>query len=242
MDVTAFQSTELEMKPVSGGIVVAATSASGSSRLLRRVMSHRAACAAVAGTITTMVWLGMFTIGLCVPTEPFRQHLMSIAPGPESPWLIDVLRSLIIVAAAYTPTNLAILCCAAALVGCLGRLATTNDAEAHAATLNSRNSETGQVVQVTATSVTPSTASMAVSPLAPSISAVTWGLFIYLIVISGSVVMTGDPFKMTTPEQYLRLAGTSSLLAFVVGWRPQFIADLVTRAGGMLPTGGEKKP
>lgn len=215
----------------------------GRRRVLRRVMRHRAIFAALAGTITTGLWLAMFTIGLSVPTQAYRDRLMSMNPASQAgaPDLWETLCSLIVIGFAYTPTNLAILCCAAALVGCLGRLATTNDAEAHAATLKSEDPGTGRTLEVTATAVATSPSTMAISPLAPAITAVTWGLFIYLIVISGTVVVAGDPFKATSPEQYLRLAGTSSLLAFVVGWRPQFIADLVMRAGAMLPTGGDKK-
>jgi hypothetical protein len=217
--------TELETTLIRNGILRHHTgpqSAGWASRVVHRFGGRRTVYAAIAGTLATGLWLGLFTIGLAVPTQPYRDRLMAMDPSKAgAPAISEIFSSLIVVGFAYTPTNLALLCCAAALVGCLGRLATTNDAEARAIIDQERNG----------TAKTEGAADEGggtrVSPLAPAITAITWGLFIYLIVVSGTVVVTGDPFKSTSPEQYLRLAGSASLLAFAVGWRPQSITQFV---------------
>jgi hypothetical protein len=196
------------------------------SRLVRQVGGRRTVFAATAGTFATGLWLGLFTIGLCIPTQAYRDRLMAIDPiKAGSPSVPEIFESLVVVAFAFTPTNLALLCCAAALVGCLGRLATTDDAEARAL-LDAHEDAKGTEAP------TLERGAVTVSPLAPAITAITWGLFIYLIVVSGTVVVTGDPFQSTSPEQYLRMASSTSLLAFAVGWRPQFISQLVSGVCG----------
>jgi hypothetical protein len=75
--------------------------------------------------------------------------------------------------------------------------------------------------------------------LRPTISAITWGFFIYLFLISGMMLAVENPFSATTPDQYLRLAGTASLFAFVVGWRPELLTRLVAQVG-QARMGGEQ--
>lgn len=221
--------TQLESKLVRNGTLPesGADSKAGAgwaSRVVSNIGGRRTVFAATAGTLATGLWLGLFTIGLTIPTQPYRDRLMAMDPSKAgAPGVSEIAESLIVVGFAYTPTNLALLCCAAALVGCLGRLATTNDAEAQAALDEAQN---GAGTKAPCETVAESGGTQ-VSPLAPAITAITWGLFIYLIVVSGTVVVTGDPFKSTSPEQYLRLAGSASLLAFAVGWRPQSITQFV---------------
>ena len=69
------------------------------------------------------------------------------------------------------------------------------------------------------------------SSLAPAVTAVVWGFFIYLALMSGTIAMSGTPFQNTTPEEYLRMAGVGSLLAFVVGWSPQIVTQMVSQVG-----------
>jgi hypothetical protein len=55
------------------------------------------------------------------------------------------------------------------------------------------------------------------------LSATLRGFVIYLCLIAGLYVAVDDPFKDSTPGQYARLAGTLSLLAFIVGFDPSRI-------------------
>lgn len=162
----------------------------------------------------------------------------------------------LLVTVTFTPTNVAILCCLAALVGCFGRIATATGgmigaiASAQssmtvgvgsAATGDTSTAAPGSAMTVTVGSgattdggglpTVSDPGDIASGTLAPAVAAVMWGFFIYLSAISGLVAITGDPFSSTTPGQYLRLAGAVSLFAFVVGWRPHLLMQLVSQVG-----------
>ena len=192
----------VEDKPAPGATLRRVTEPMGGGRVVS---------AALGGLVSTGLWIGMFTAGIAVPSQPFRDGLLSIAASapPPNAYAIagpmDALRALVIIAFCYTPTNLAMLCCLAALVGCLASTAT--------------NPPPKQAVAGDASAI----------PLRPAMSAVTWGFFIYLFMISGMLLAVENPFASTSPDQYLRLAGTASLLAFVVGWRPELVAKLITQ-------------
>lgn len=189
---------------------------------------------AICGTCVTGVWLLIFTLGLAVPSQPFRDRLLALGTtAGANLGLFGIVQDVVTVALVYTPTNLMLLCCVSSLVGCLARLATTRaQAEARRAP---------------ATAEKPRVAEEPIAAdLAPAISAVTWGFFIYLVVLSGTIVITGEPFKATSPESYLRVAGTTSLFAFAVGWRPEILTTLVRRIGdnhlgSSIGRGAEKK-
>ncbi|MDX2146362.1 MAG: hypothetical protein SFZ23_02470 [Planctomycetota bacterium] len=247
------ESALVEAKPATrseADIAKARRRALRADRLARQISAKRVVGAAIMGAVMTAIWLIIFTLGLSVPSEPFRQTLLQLGSTNALPALSEVVASAFVVLMVYTPTNLLMLCVASALIGCLGRTATSVD-DISAALLkrfkmhgveteSSRGSKFTMADAPSAASVT--------SPgwlLAPAVSAVTWGFFIYLVVISGIVVVTGEPFQDTSPDQYLRLAGSTSILAFVVGWRPQILTALVTRIGdsrlGEPREGREKK-
>lgn len=218
------------------------------SDITHAVGGRRTAFAASFGSVIVVLWLTLFTVGLSVPTAPYRERLLNLANPAVTSRATDpsIVESLVVIAFAFTPTNLALLCMVSALAGCLGRLATTDDAAAELArhrriekvtiectdsTSPVAASATSAATATESTTVQQASTNITVSPLAPAITAVTWGFFIYLVIVSGTVVLTGDPFKDTSPEQYLRLAGAASLLAFAVGWQPQILAQLVSNVG-----------
>ena len=55
------------------------------------------------------------------------------------------------------------------------------------------------------------------------------GLFIYLILISGLLLLGASPFENLAQAQYTRLAGTSSLFSFMIGYNPKMLSRLVSR-------------
>jgi len=53
------------------------------------------------------------------------------------------------------------------------------------------------------------------------------GFVIYLLLLAGVYAATPSPFNDTTPEQYVRMAGTVSLLAFLVNYEPNMFQSVI---------------
>jgi hypothetical protein len=68
------------------------------------------------------------------------------------------------------------------------------------------------------------------------LSATMRGFVIYLCLVAGLYVAMDDPFKDSTPGQYARLAGSLSLVAFVVGYDPTRIEGWLRMTPGPLPS------
>ena len=55
------------------------------------------------------------------------------------------------------------------------------------------------------------------------------GLFVYLVLMSGVLVIEGTPFAQITPDGYIRQATTASLMAFVMGYFPELFRGALDR-------------
>lgn len=209
-------------------------------RWINAVGGPNVAGAAFGGSLVTALWIALFTVGLSVPSQPFRDGLLAVGASTPPPNAYPVtgpasaLYALVVTCFSYTPTNLAILCCTASLVGCLGFSAMNRNGNSKHE--NADTHEKGEGTDAHAAGKKPTAhakhnlAKGSLS-LRPAVSAVTWGFFIYLFLISGTLIAVENPFATTSPEQYLRLAGTASLLAFVVGWQPEVLMRLVAQVG-----------
>ncbi len=213
---------------------------------------HRLLGCAAAGTFITGLWLATFTVGLSIPSQPFRDRLLTMGStvpdqvtGAAGIGFPEAVSDVAMVAISFTPTNLALLCCVSALAGCLGRMASTNGvvercrSEAvQVSTVSSSSTPSTSTTPAQTASISTSERSITssdadkVSPLAPAISAVTWGFFIYLVALSGTLIISGEPFKNASPEQYVRMASSASLAAFVVGWKPDILNQLLDKMRG----------
>ena len=56
-------------------------------------------------------------------------------------------------------------------------------------------------------------------------TAVMRAFIVFLCVVAGLYIAMDDPFKDPTPAQYIRLAGTLSVLAFMVGYDSSRLED-----------------
>jgi hypothetical protein len=55
------------------------------------------------------------------------------------------------------------------------------------------------------------------------------GFVLYLVLLAGTVLMIEKPFETTTPEQYFRISGVNALIAFLAGYRPEFLRKTLAR-------------
>lgn len=134
--------------------------------------------------------------------------------------LLSALGSFFIVLLAFTPTNLALICCTAGVIAAARRrlqLSTDPDRD------NRDRSH-------------------------PLLSAFLRGLFVFLIAISGILVLLEDPILGTaSPGQYIRFAGLLSLTSFIVNYDPTVFVLLVDQVRQRIqersegPSPGEKE-
>jgi len=118
----------------------------------------------------------------------------------------------LLVLGTYTLTNIAILCLLSSLLGALGARADLNtDTEAEAAADNS----------------------------SPRNSALLRGFLVYIALLAGLLIFGDDP-TAPSQKQYVRLAGFTSVFAFVLSYRPSLFGTLLQRVGTVIE--GKKTP
>ena len=105
----------------------------------------------------------------------------------------------------YTFTNIAFLCCLSAIIGAVGRSARIDDARSSAET----------------------------DFRTLCISAIIRGFFMYIVIISGTLILSDQKFDDISIQQYLKLAGLVSLLSFAVGYDPSLFGRLFNRVASL---------
>ncbi|HUE97287.1 MAG TPA: hypothetical protein VMN39_11540, partial [Longimicrobiaceae bacterium] len=176
------------------------------------------------------LWLGIFAGGIIVDTRPYRVAISSggvtaleapateeaagaaatASPTATAPNVPGLLESWIVVLLWFLPLNLALLCTAAGVLGAYGNRANLHDDETRRPPADVSN---------------------------PYISALLRGFFVYLIMISGLLLLDDAPFSNPTPGQYIRLAGLMSLFSFVVNYNPTVFSRLLMIAADRIQRG-----
>lgn len=151
-----------------------------------------------------VIWLFLFTGGLIIGTQPYRTAL-GTATVKLGLW--ELARSWFVVFTCYTLSNVALLCCLSSLLGAFGRRAKL--------VLQDEEERVGGAGN-------------------PYVSAMIRGFFMYLVLLSGVLILLEKPFSDPSQEQYLRLAGFISLLSFMVGYNPHLFSRLLTRIAELV--------
>lgn len=154
-------------------------------------------------TIATIVlWIVIFLAGIIINSAPYREKMTLRAPNVFT-WIVNW----IIVLFVYTPTNVAVLSILAGLLGALGRCATL-----HVITQD-KNEEFPE------------------DPINPYLSGIVRGFIVYLLIISGMIIiLESPPISPTGPDQYVRLASVISVASFIVSYNPRYFGKLLHRA------------
>jgi hypothetical protein len=169
---------------------------------MKRLASHEA----VSGTLAVFIWLLLFGAGLLIDSAPYRTKISNGTFG-----IMDVVATLCF----YTPLNVALLTLFAGFAGgCLSKVT-----YGHWST---------QAIKDTANLASNAGIGdreffMTESPFASTMRS----FVVYLAVIAGLYITTNGPFEKPTSEQYVRFAGTISLLSFLVGYDPTRLQDLI---------------
>ncbi len=156
-------------------------------------------------------WGIVFTAGFVINSGPLRDALGS----GTTLSVLQKLKYWFVVLTTFTLTNVAILCCLASLLGAVGR--------------RLRLGFSRQESDARDDAANPYTA------------AVVAGFFVYLVAISGILVLVEQPFSALSPERYVRLAGLISLLSFLVGYSPRMLSQFLGRVAEIIE-GVAKQP
>lgn len=140
-------------------------------------------------TVCLLAWLLLYTGGIVIGTQSFRQELNQDINYFRAVWCW------IVIITCYTMTNLALLCCLSATIGALCKGNT-----------------------------------------APYYAFLAQGLFVYLILVSGLLLLGNSPFDTTSQSQYTRLAGTASLFSFMIGYNPLLFRRIIEKLEDLTKT------
>jgi hypothetical protein len=130
--------------------------------------------------------------------------------NPEGHGVLSLAWAAVIVLTCHTVPNIAVLCCLSSFLGVIGSRI-FNEADAGAGPQAGR--------------------------LAGYVSAVTRGFFVYLIILSGTVVVSDEAFTRLSQEKYVRLAGLASLISFTIGYHPALFRHLLERVDSFMSSG-----
>ena len=154
-----------------------------------------------AGILAMVLWLTVFASGLFVSTEAMRSEIAN----PATSTFVR-LWDMVVVGISYTLTNVLYLSCLTAFLGCMMRR-----------------------WQVGGLERTPRNAS-SIAASRIYVAAVLRGFFLYLMFISGFLlVSTEKTVTQTEFAQYIRIAGMSSIIGFIVGYDPNLLTRLMDR-------------
>jgi hypothetical protein len=148
------------------------------------------------------LWIVIFLAGIIINSAPYRDRMTSKAPN-----VFVWIANWIVVLFVYTPTNVAMLSIFAGLLGALGRRATLH------------------VITKDEDEEFPE------DPINPYLSGVVRGFIVYLLIISGMIIiLESPPISPTAPAQYVRLATVISVASFIVSYNPRYFGKLLHRA------------
>jgi hypothetical protein len=159
----------------------------------------------ILAIVTIIIWISLFAAGVIVDSSPYRTQITS---GSSSETSMSLVMAWFVVLLCFTPTNIALLSMFSGLLGALGRKATLHEVP----------DEDGDENEFPA------------DPINPYLSGVIRGFFVYLAIISGTVIVLETPFSSPTQEQYIRLAGILSVVSFIISYNPRNFGSFIQRA------------
>ncbi len=169
---------------------------------------------ALLGIIALAAWVALFSAGLLVDSAPYRNAIAAGAP---------TCSNLLHAAFIYTPTNVAMLCVLAALIGgCSSRVQTLKGLERRIG----KAREAGDAEKVERLELRADY--LHEQPMHSMLR----GFLVYITSVSGMLLITSEPFAAPTAEQFTRLAGLLSTLSFAIGYDPTRLEDLVQAIAG----------
>ena len=178
---------------------------------MKQTNSRRMQARIAMGSAALSLWMVFFSCGVFVETIEYRVFLAphSFPKHAEAdqttgivatPYSGSATYALLVATICFTPTNLAFLALLGGLMGGCTRNILLEG-------ISHENAEKIKPVRRRFLEESPWSAMMR-------------SFIVYLCVIAGLYFAIDDPFKDSTPAQYIRLAGTISVLSILVGYDP----------------------
>jgi hypothetical protein len=171
----------------------------------------------VFGVTTIFLWLCLFLVGIVVETASLRASIAenTIASGWElvSVWFVLLT--------CYTVTNIGILACLCAVIGKFSRRSLAYES----ASLNG---------------LKPAPIASFRDVLVLYSVAIARGFVIYLLLIGGLILLTTPVVTDSSPEEYIKIAGTVSILAFMAGYDAEVFKRAIDRVTAFSSEGKGK--
>lgn len=168
------------------------------------------------GVLGMMVWLSLFAAGLLLDSKPYRKAIEGALKANQPVSAEHVLLAALL----FTPTNVALL---SVLAGFLGGCASV---------LNDRNllQHEMQQAQAGGDAARASRLERRIRFMGESpIVSMMRGFVVYLAIISGIFLVISNPFENPTMDQFIRLAGLFSVVAFMMGYDPTRFEELLEK-------------
>ena len=162
------------------------------------------------GLAVVLVWLIIFISGILINSEPYRNVITgegnNLTTGWNEPGLVFAW---FVVIFSYTPSNLLMLSVFAGMIGAISRIA-----KLHVTKVGEEEIPSDKT--------------------SPIMSGVLRGMFIYLLMLSGLLVLDEAALTEPSQDQYARLAGIVSLFCFLISYDPSRFRSLLDRGFSKL--------
>ncbi len=154
---------------------------------------------AITSIMAIAAWVILTAAGVAVSTKPYID-LLSSASGKAT--LLELAGAWFVMITCYTFTNIALLCCLSAVIGAIGRSARVDDIQRDDPATDLRTL---------------------------CITGMIRGFFMFVVILSGTLILSDQKYDDITIEQYLKLAGLVSLLSFAIGYDPHLFVAFFER-------------
>jgi hypothetical protein len=167
------------------------------------------------GGIALAGWFALFTGGTLISTKPYLDAFAAPIAPLQAAW------SGLLIVGFWTISNVGLLSILAAMLGAFGQ----------------RTHFTARITAwepvVAENQVAARTSREMLTHYA---SAIMRGFGVYALLLSGLLVMATDAIVAPDQSQYVRLAGTISVISFYAGYDPEMLAGLLKRIERFLKT------
>jgi hypothetical protein len=163
-----------------------------------------------------LCWLILFSAGLVVSSNPYLEQLK----------VNFTIGSFFIAALVYTPSNIALLSVLSGFIGgCISRV--IGVVEIDSKIEEARVAQNDTLLK----NLERRKSFLLESPVVSMFR----GFLTYIGIISGVLLLVYSPFKNTDPEQYIRIAGLVSGIAFIMGYDPTKFEELISQFSQWKP-------